>query len=68
MGDVFLVFPNYCLGRGLMDIAFNHYKNEFYFKTGKTPYFGRYIDFQVGVLIKNKRFGYYLQLCQIICL
>ena len=32
---VFLVFPNYCLGRGLMDIAFNEYKNEFYFKTGR---------------------------------
>ncbi|CAC5402030.1 ABCA2 [Mytilus coruscus] len=33
--DVFLIFPNYCLGRGLMDIAFNEYKNEFYFKTGQ---------------------------------
>jgi hypothetical protein len=32
---VFLMFPNYCLGRGLMDIAFNEYHNEFYFKTGK---------------------------------
>ena len=32
--NVFLVFPNYCLGRGLMDIAFNEYKNEYYFKTG----------------------------------
>ncbi|ELU10177.1 hypothetical protein CAPTEDRAFT_187350 [Capitella teleta] len=31
---IFLVFPNYCLGRGLMDIAFNEYKNEYYFKTG----------------------------------
>jgi len=37
MKDVFLVFPNYCLGRGLMDIAFNQYKNEFYFKTGMLP-------------------------------
>ncbi|XP_052774715.1 ATP-binding cassette sub-family A member 2-like isoform X2 [Mya arenaria] len=35
MKDVFLIFPNYCLGRGLMDIAFNQYKNEFYFKTGQ---------------------------------
>ncbi|KAH3733603.1 hypothetical protein DPMN_040034 [Dreissena polymorpha] len=35
MQDIFLVFPNYCLGRGLMDIAFNQYKNEFYFKTGQ---------------------------------
>lgn len=33
--DVFLMFPNYCLGRGLMDIAFNQYKNDFYFKTGQ---------------------------------
>ncbi|XP_021369630.1 ATP-binding cassette sub-family A member 2-like isoform X2 [Mizuhopecten yessoensis] len=33
--DVFLMFPNYCLGRGLMDIAFNEYKNEFFFKTGQ---------------------------------
>ena len=35
--DVFLIFPNYCLGRGLMDVAFNQYKNDFYFKTGKSP-------------------------------
>ncbi|KAL5017723.1 hypothetical protein ScPMuIL_005194, partial [Solemya velum] len=32
---VYLMFPNYCLGRGLMDIAYNQYKNEFYFKTGQ---------------------------------
>jgi ATP-binding cassette subfamily A (ABC1) protein 2 len=32
--NVFLVFPNYCLGRGLMDIAFNEYHNEFCFKMG----------------------------------
>ncbi|KAK3087439.1 hypothetical protein FSP39_005943 [Pinctada imbricata] len=33
--DVFLMFPNYCLGRGLMDIAYNEYRNEFYYKTGQ---------------------------------
>ena len=32
--NVFLIFPNYCLGRGLMDVAFNEYQNEYYFKTG----------------------------------
>ncbi|XP_071097331.1 ATP-binding cassette sub-family A member 2-like isoform X1 [Haliotis cracherodii] len=32
---IFMMFPNYCLGRGLMDLAFNEYKNEFYFKTGQ---------------------------------
>lgn len=32
--NVFLVFPNYCLGRGLMDVAFNEYRNEFFFKMG----------------------------------
>ncbi|XP_059174017.1 ATP-binding cassette sub-family A member 2-like isoform X2 [Physella acuta] len=31
----FMMFPNYCLGRGLMDLAFNEYKNEYYFKTGQ---------------------------------
>jgi len=34
--NVFLIFPNYCLGRGLMDVAFNEYYNEFCFKMGKT--------------------------------
>lgn len=29
-----LVFPNYCLGRGLMDLAFNDYMNEYYIKIG----------------------------------
>ncbi|UYV63452.1 ABCA2 [Cordylochernes scorpioides] len=32
---LFLFFPNYCLGRGLMDIAFNEYQNFFLFKTGQ---------------------------------
>ncbi|CAG5130291.1 unnamed protein product, partial [Candidula unifasciata] len=32
---VFMMFPNYCLGRGLMELAFNEYKNEYYFKTGQ---------------------------------
>ncbi|CAI9718098.1 ATP-binding cassette sub-family A member 2-like isoform X2 [Octopus vulgaris] len=36
--NIFLLFPNYCLGRGLMDIAFNQYKNMFYFKTGQYHY------------------------------
>lgn len=31
---VFMMFPNYCLGRGLIELAFNEYKNEYYFKTG----------------------------------
>ena len=35
VSDLFLVFPNYCLGNGLMEIALNHYKNEFYSHTGK---------------------------------
>lgn len=32
---IFLIFPNYCLGRGLIDVAFNEYQNEFYFTTGE---------------------------------
>lgn len=35
---VFMLFPNYCLGRGLIDLTFNEYKNEYYFKTG-LPFF-----------------------------
>ncbi|EEC08268.1 hypothetical protein IscW_ISCW018772, partial [Ixodes scapularis] len=35
---IFLMFPNYCLGRGLMDIAFNEYQNFFLFKTGKQKF------------------------------
>ena len=34
--NIFLIFPNYCLGRGLMDVAFNEYYNEFCFKMGIT--------------------------------
>ena len=30
-----LVFPPYCLGRGLIDIAYNDYYNIFYAKTGQ---------------------------------
>ena len=33
--QVFLIFPNYCLGRGLIDIAFNEYRNEYFFKVGE---------------------------------
>ncbi len=32
---IFLVFPPYCLGRGLIDIAYNDYYNTFYTKTGQ---------------------------------
>ncbi|CAF1374019.1 unnamed protein product [Didymodactylos carnosus] len=31
---IFRIFPNYCLGRGLIDIAYNDYYNSFYKKTG----------------------------------
>ena len=31
----FLVFPPYCLGRGLIDIAYNDYYNSFFAKTGQ---------------------------------
>jgi ATP-binding cassette subfamily A (ABC1) protein 2 len=34
--NLFLIFPPYCLGRGLIDIAYNDYYNEFYAKTGQT--------------------------------
>ena len=34
--SIFLIFPNYCLGRGLMDIAFNEYMNEFYSQSGNS--------------------------------
>lgn len=33
--NVFLAFPPYCLGRGLIDIAYNDYYNLFYSKTGQ---------------------------------
>ena len=32
---IFLIFPPYCLGRGLIDIAYNDYYNTFYMKTGQ---------------------------------
>lgn len=35
MKSVFLIFPPYCLGRGLIDIAYNDYYNTFYLKTGQ---------------------------------
>ncbi|CAF3961575.1 unnamed protein product, partial [Rotaria sordida] len=40
---IFKIFPNYCLGRGLIDIAYNDYYNSFYKKTGlndriRTPF------------------------------
>ncbi|KAL3870668.1 hypothetical protein ACJMK2_038713 [Sinanodonta woodiana] len=33
IADMFLLFPNYCLGEGLMAIAYNHYLNTFYSHT-----------------------------------
>lgn len=33
--SLFLAFPPYCLGRGLIDIAYNDYYNSFYSKTGQ---------------------------------
>ena len=43
MKKIFKIFPNYCLGRGLIDIAYNDYYNSFYKKTGlndriRTPF------------------------------
>ncbi len=35
MKSLFLIFPPYCLGRGLIDIAYNDYYNTFYLKTGQ---------------------------------
>ena len=32
---MFLIFPPYCLGRGMIDIAYNDYYNLFYAKTGQ---------------------------------
>ena len=34
--SIFLVLPNYCLGRGLLEIAYNQYHNEFLTKTGNS--------------------------------
>lgn len=31
----FLIFPNYNLGHGLMEMAYNEYINEYYAKIGK---------------------------------
>lgn len=32
--NIFLIFPNYCLGRGLMDLAKNHFLSEIYYRFG----------------------------------
>ncbi|XP_020895335.2 ATP-binding cassette sub-family A member 2 [Exaiptasia diaphana] len=32
--DICLGFPNYCLGRGLMDLAYNQYMTEYYNQIG----------------------------------
>ncbi|WAR31434.1 ABCA2-like protein [Mya arenaria] len=34
LGDVFLIFPNYCLGNGMMTVALNHYSNQYYSHLG----------------------------------
>lgn len=34
----FLVFPNYNLGHGLMEMAYNEYINEYYAKIGMASY------------------------------
>nr|XP_006817327.1 PREDICTED: ATP-binding cassette sub-family A member 2-like [Saccoglossus kowalevskii] len=34
LNAIFLMFPNYCLGRGLMDVAYNDYFNEYYYRIG----------------------------------
>ncbi|XP_071948273.1 ATP-binding cassette sub-family A member 2-like [Antedon mediterranea] len=31
----FLMFPNYCLGKGLMELAYNEFLNEYYYKIGE---------------------------------
>ncbi|XP_053380428.1 ATP-binding cassette sub-family A member 2-like isoform X1 [Mercenaria mercenaria] len=36
LSNIFLVFPNYCLGDGMMSIAMNQYKNEYYSHIGET--------------------------------
>lgn len=33
----FLIFPNYNLGHGLMEMAYNEYINEYYAKIGEFP-------------------------------
>lgn len=32
----FLIFPNYNLGHGLMELAYNQYINEYYAKIGRS--------------------------------
>ncbi|KAH3795730.1 hypothetical protein DPMN_149289, partial [Dreissena polymorpha] len=34
LGNLFLIFPNYCLGHGMMTIALNHYSNQYYSHMG----------------------------------
>ena len=36
MKTMFLIFPPYCLGRGLIDVALTDYYNNFFLKTGQT--------------------------------
>lgn len=37
----FLIFPNYNLGHGLMEMAYNEYINEYYAKIGEAGPRGR---------------------------
>ena len=32
--SIFLIFPNYNLGRGLMELTYNEFMNEYYVKVG----------------------------------
>ncbi|XP_038064112.1 ATP-binding cassette sub-family A member 2-like isoform X2 [Patiria miniata] len=34
LDKLFLLFPNYCLGKALMDLSFNEYMNEYYYMIG----------------------------------
>ncbi|KAL4218636.1 ATP-binding cassette sub- A member 2 [Mactra antiquata] len=35
LSTIFLIFPNYCLGSGMMSIALNQYENEYYSHVGQ---------------------------------
>jgi len=63
--NIFLLFPNYCLGRGLMDIAFNEYQNQYYFKTGLV--FIHSTCSSQSILIINKTYSaQYLTYCYLV--
>lgn len=41
----FLIFPNYNLGHGLMEMAYNEYINEYYAKIGESDSMWRGLAF-----------------------